>query len=192
MVLKKETLKRTIVISVSLLPLIMFLSFKVRVFIMHYIGMLPIWILRLNFSLMKIGLFLFNSALILGVVALIGIVILALSCIFGISKAKVRWIARFWAIAFGCLCAAFASWDITYPDGEKLVKALVHGGDGFEYTPAMFSVYSKLWPIYLITGIVLGYFLIWFLYRIGECMFFYSISYKKQDNISIKEKDNST
>lgn len=192
MVLKKETGKRTIVISLSLLPFIMFLSFKVRVLIMHNIGMLPVWILRLNYSLMKIGIFILNFTLTLEILALIGIIILALSCIFGVSKTKVRWIARFWGIAFGCLCAVFASWDITYPDGKELVKAIFHGGDEFEYTYSMFSVYNKLWPIFLITGIVFGYCLVWFLYRIGEWMFFSLSSDKKQEQIVSKEKTNST
>ena len=169
---RKEAWKRTIVISLLLLPFIMFLSFRVRVFIMHYIGMLPVWILRLNYYLMNIGIDILNFTLIAEILALIGIIIFALSCIFGVSKTKVRWIARFWAIAFGYLCAVFASWDITYPDVKELVKALLNGGDEFEYTSAMFSVYNKLWPVFLITGIVFGYCLVWFLYRIGEWVFF--------------------
>jgi len=188
MVLTKEARKRTIVISLSLLPFIMFLSFRVRVFIMHYIGMLPVWILRLNYYLMNPGIVILNFTLIVEILALIGIIVLALSCIFGVSKTKVRWIARFWGLAFGYLCAVFASWDITYPGGKELVKALFHGGDEFEYTSAMFSVYSKLWPIFLITGFVFGYCLVWLLYRIGECVFFSLSSDKKQDEIVSSQK----
>jgi hypothetical protein len=137
---------------------------------------------------MNLGIVILNFTLTLGILALVGIIILALSCIFGVSKTKVRWIARFWGIAFGFLCSTFASWDITYPDGKELVKALFHGGDEFEYTSAMFSVYNKLWPIFLITGITFGYCLVWFLYRIGECVFFSLSSDKKQDKIVSSQK----
>lgn len=192
MVSTKEAWKRTIVISLSFLPFIMLFSFRVRVFIMHYIGMLPIWILRLNYYLInfRTGIML-GDTLIIGILAPIGIIILALSCILGVSRTKVRWIARFWAIVFGWLCAVFASWDITYPDGEELVKALVNGGHEFEYTPAMFSVYCRLWPLFHITGFIFGYCLVWFLYRIGERMFFPLSSDKKQDEIVTSQKDNS-
>lgn len=194
MVSTKEAWKRTIVISLSFLPFIMFLSFRVRVFIMHYIGMLPVWILRLNYYLInfgKSGIIILNCTLIIDILASIGIIILALSCILGVSRTKVRWIARFWAIVFGCLCAVFASWDITYPDGKELVKALVHGSE-FEYTSAMFSVYKRLWLLFHITGFLFGYCLVWFLYRIGERVFFSLSSDTKQDEIVSSQKDNST
>ena len=195
MVSTKEAWKRTIVISLSFLPFIMFLSFRVRVFIMHYIGMLPVWILRLNYYLMSFrgaGTIIYQGTLIIVILAPIGIIILALSCIFGISRTKVRWIARFWAIVFGWLCAVFASWDITHPDGKELVRALVNGGYEFEYTPAMFSVYRRLWPLFYITGFIFGYCLVWFLYRIGERVFFPLSSGTIQDEIASSQKDNST
>jgi len=194
MVSTKEAWKRTIVISLSFLPFIMFLSFRVRVFIMHYIGMLPVWILRLNFYLMnfRVSDIMLGDTLIIGILAPIGIIILALSCILGVSRTKVRWIVRFWAIVFGCLCAGFASWDITHPDGEELVKALMNGGDKFEYAPAMFIVYKKLWLLFHITGFIFGYCLVWFLYRIGERVFFPLRSDGIQDEVVSSQKENST
>jgi len=195
MVSTKEAWKRAIVISLSFLPFIMFLSFRVRVFIMHYIGMLPVWILRLNYYLINFrgsGTIIYQGTFIIGILASIGIIILALSCIFGVSRTKVRWNARFWAIVFGCLCAVFASWDITYPDGEELVKALMNGGDEFEYAPAMFIVYKRLWLLFHITGFIFGYCLVWSLYRIGKRVFFSLSSDKKQDEIVSSQKDNST
>ena len=159
---------------------------------MHHIGMLPVWILRLNYYLTNLGTAILNFTLVLKILALIGIVIVALSCIFGVSRTKIRWIARFWGIAFAHLCAVFASWDITYPDGKELVEALVHGGDEFEYTSAMFSVYRELWPLFLITSFVFGYCLVWFLYRIGERVFFSLTSDTKQDQIVSSQENNST
>ena len=162
---------------------------------MHYIGMLPVWILRLNYYLISLrgsGSIIYQGTLIIVILASIGIIILALSCILGVSRTKVRWIARFWAIAFGCLCAVFASWDITYPRGEVLVKALMNGGDKFEYTSAMFSVYNRLWLLFHIMGFIFGYCLVWFLYRIGERVFFPLRSDAIQDAVVSGQKENST
>jgi hypothetical protein len=95
---------------------------------------------------------------------------------------------RLWGILFGWCCADFASWDITYPDGENLVKTFMSGGHEFEYTSEMFKVYAGLWPLFYIVGIIFGYCLVWFLYRIGECMFLALSSDKKEDKIVSSQK----
>jgi len=161
---------------------------------MHYIGMLPVWILRLNYYLIKSGVagIIFSSMLIIAILVSISIIVLALSCIVGVSKTKVRWIVRLWGIVFGCLCAVFASWDITYPDGEELVKNLMNGGHEFEYTSEMFKVYARLWPLFYIVGIIFGYCFVWLLYRIGERIFLSLSSDKKKYKIAGGQEDIST
>jgi hypothetical protein len=157
---------------------------------MHYIGMLPVWLLRFNDYLIQsvVADTIFSSMFIVAILVSIGIIALALSCIVRLSKTRIRWIVRLWGILFGWCCAVFVSWDITYPDGEELVKTFINGGSKFEYTSEMFKVYASLWPLFYIVGIIFGYCLVWFLYRIGECVFFSLSSNKKQDKIVSSQK----
>ena len=84
------------------------------------------------------------------------------------STKKFRWIIRCLAILYGLLWAVSTSWDITYPDGELLVKTLLGGGEQFEYSFGMFRVYKDFALIFWFLGFVLGYCLLWFPYCILE------------------------